>query len=353
MTLDELVRPKQFLGVLLKDWRRYRRALAAPASDYLALCNRNETLERAASLPGYRCAWQWTSELHAPKLFPSLGKLLMQRALGEHPINLAATPERASDSPDISFIIGHRGLARLPHLLMTLQSIAGQKGASCECLVVEQDSQPCLETVLPPWVRYIHTPPPAPDMPYCRSWAFNVAIRRSKGRMLVFHDNDMLVPFDYASRIRDHVDDGYEVINLKRFIFYLNEPHTQLVLSEERALTDDAPLSIVQNLEGGGSVAITRAACDRIGGFDESFIGWGGEDNEFWDRAQMLRVWPYAYLPIVHLWHPPQAGKGDRNNPTVNQYQALAGIPAADRITALQTQYRGETAGPVGWTPSG
>jgi len=189
-------------------------------------------------------------------------------------------------------------------------------------------------------------------MPYCRSWAFNIGVRHTRGRVLVLHDNDMLVPADYAARVLEQVRDEYEVINLKRFIFYLTERHTESVFSGRGGLTDQAPLSIVQNLEGGGSVAITRVAYEQIGGFDESFVGWGGEDNEFWDRAQTLRVWPFAYLPIVHLWHEPQAGKSDRDNPTRNRYQTLAGVPAPVRIAELRKRRAGDMAGPAGWTPS-
>ena len=78
------------------------------------------------------------------------------------------------------------------------------------------------------------------------------------------------------------------------------------MFEKHAGLTDAAPEVIVQNLEGGGSVATTREAFESIGGMDESFIGWGGEDNEFWQRAQTCRVWPYGYLPIVHLWRPSQ-----------------------------------------------
>lgn len=349
---DIVVRPKRLLGVLIKDWPRYRHALAEPGTSYLALCNRHETLEAAAGRLGYRCAWQWTSDLHAPKFLPTLGVQLMERALADHPVIRAAAPEMVSESPDVSFVIGHRGLDRLPLLLATLESIAGQKGASVECLVVEQDAQSRIGTALPSWVRRIHTPPPAANMPYCRSWAFNIGVMHARGRVRILHDNDMLVPADYAARVLAHVSDGYEIVNLKRFIFYLSERHTESVLAGKGGLTDRAPLSIVQNLEGGGSVAITRAAYEQIGGFDESFVGWGGEDNEFWERAQTLRVWPYAYLPIVHLWHAQQAGKYVRDNPALNRYQALAGIPAPARIAELRKQRAGDMAGPAGWTPS-
>jgi GT2 family glycosyltransferase len=112
---------------------------------------------------------------------------------------------------------------------------------------------------------------------------------------------------------------------------------------------DEAPETIVQNLEGGGSVAIIREAYERIGGMDESFIGWGGEDNEFWERAQTCKVWPYGCLPLVHLWHPSQPGKYQDENPTLRHYRDLSLIPAGERIVRLASLVHGETVGPHGY----
>ena len=341
---------RNLVGVLTKDLMRYRRAFRVTEPVYLAICNRSERLEVAPDRQGYRCLWQWTSDLHAPKYLPVLGLGLMRRALADHPFVSAASPHALTNSPDVSFIIGHRGVDRVPHLLAAIGRIAGQHGVTVECIVVEQDAKARIAERLPSWVRYVHTPPPHPDMPYCRSWAFNIGVGQARGEVVVLHDNDLLVPVDYAASIMKHVRDGYEVVNLKRFIFFLTEQHTNAVVLCTAKLTDEAPHSVMQNAEGGGSIAITRSAYDQIGGFDESFVGWGGEDNEFWERAQMLRVWPYAYLPIVHLWHSPQAGKNDRGNPTLNRYQTLAGIPAITRIAELRKQPGGDLAGPSGWT---
>jgi len=340
---------RNLLSVLLKDWRRYRRGLSGSGADYLTLCNRYERLEAGPDGTGYRCDWQWTSDLHAPKFLPALGSRLMRRALGDHPIRRADAPGYQSHTPDISFIIGHRGTERLPHLLATLASIAGQQDVSIDCVVIEQDCEARLAAQLPAWVRHVHTPPPTPDMPYCRSWAFNVGVKHCRGSVVVLHDNDMLVPADYAANILSHVRQGYELVNLKRFIFYLNEPHTQALFSGATGLTDQAPLVIVQNLEAGGSVAITRRAYEQIGGMDEAFIGWGGEDNEFWERAQTLRVWPYAYLPIVHLWHAAQPGKHQASNDTHQLYERLSAIPAETRIAQLRRLGAGAMFGPTGW----
>lgn len=337
---------RKLLGVLIKDLLVYVRALLDGENTYLAIRNRTEQLERSPDGTGYRCNWHWTSELHVPKVLPFLGRWLMWRALDDHPVRRLSQPGFISEQPQVSFIIGHRGMARLPHLMATLESIAGQEDAKFECIVVEQEIDSPLSGKLPAWVKHIHTPPPSPDMPYCRSWAFNVAVKEARGRVFVLHDNDMLVPANYAAQVLARVIQGYEVINLKRFIFYLGQEHSQNVFDGKAGLLEGAPQAVVQNLEAGGSVAITREAYERIGGMDESFIGWGGEDNEFWERAQTCKVWSYGYLPIVHLWHPPQPGKHKDENPTLLRYRELSLISPHERIASLLMVDRGDMSGP-------
>ncbi len=98
----------------------------------------------------------------------------------------------------------------------------------------------------------------------------------------------------------------------------------------------------MQNAEAGGSLAMTRTAFLAIGGYDESFVGWGGEDNEFWERAHTRRVWPYGYLPMVHLWHSAQPRKTDSDNPTLRRYEALSRISVDERIAALRKREFGQ-----------
>ena len=340
------------IGAVVKDWARYRRALNAPGSQYLSLCNRNERLDLPPDGCGVRCDWQWTSDLHAPKQLPSLGLGLLRRSLGEHPIQRRAEPSSPSRTPDITFLIGHRGLSRLQHLLATLESIAGQRDVAFECVVVEQDEVPAARERLPHWVRHVHTPPPVPGMPYCRAWTYNAGARHARGRILVLHDNDMLVPMDYGREIARRVDEGSEIVNLKRFVFYLGEVHTGRIFERGAAIDTSPPEAIVQNLEAGGSVAITAEAYQRIGGMDEGFVGWGGEDNEFWERAQTLSVWPYGYLPLVHLWHAPQPEKVQQQPATLDYYRARSKVPAAVRIEELTARDFGNPTGPdPRWSP--
>jgi len=205
-----------------------------------------------------------------------------------------------------------------------------------ECIVVEQSAKIEIRDALPEWVRYIHIEPQYPDMQYNRSWAFNVGAKLAHGKLLVLHDNDMIVPQDYAKELLKRERQGYEVINLKRFIFYLTEKHTKKIFKNNSLILDESPEIIVQNLVCGGSIAVNRKSYFSIGGFDENFIGWGGEDIEFCERAQILRFYPFTLLPIVHLWHPPQAFKTPaKKTPAMRRYFQLSKIPPKDRVTAL------------------
>ena len=337
-------------GALVGDWRRYRTSMRAAHPEYLQICNRGERLLAAPEGDiGFDCDWPWTTDLNAPKHLPWLGRQLLKRALTDDRVALRDAPVSPSESPDISFVIGHRGAARIPHLLLTLKSIAGQSQANVECIVVEQDTESRLPSVLPPWVRYIHTPPPTTTMPYCRSWAFNVGVQHARAKVLILHDNDIVVPEFYAREAARRCAQGHDFANLKRFIFYLSEMHTTEIFAERAAFEQLAPLSIGQNLEGGGSLVTTRDAYDDVGGMDETFIGWGGEDNEFWERAQTRPHWPYSYMSLVHLWHPAQAGKGNRSNETLSRYYTLAQIDPAERIRILKVRGRGASHGPFGW----
>lgn len=351
MMINRMRFARELTGVVVKDLHRYLPAFYRPGNAWVGLCNRYETLEWSDDGVGARCCWQWTSVLHAPTVLPFFGRQLLRRALCEHPVCFADAPEgRPNDFPEISFIIGHRGLERLPHLLTTLKTIAGQCDVRLECIVVEQSEVSEIQTSLPAWVRYVHTPPSSGDMPYCRAWAFNVGAGLARSDQLVLHDNDLLIPADYAKEHLRLAQQGFKVVNLKRFIFYLSQAQSGGDFGKEGRLTEMTPETVMQNAQG-GSIAVGRHAYEQIGGFDESFIGWGGEDNEFWERAQTLKTWSYGYLPLLHLWHPPQPGKYQADATTLKRYQELSAMPVRERIACLRSAPGGILRGTSGFEP--
>jgi Glycosyltransferase like family 2 len=335
---------RQKIGIAVYDlvpffWymRPVRNGRAAP-KPWTLIRNRNEHVLIDPKSRGASCEWEWTSELHLANVFPILGLMLMKRAVESWPIIFKEKPEKTSDHPEISFVIGHRGIDRLPHLQMTLRSIAGQRNVTTECIIVEQSLQPEIQKYLPSWVRYIHTPLPDRRMLYSRSWSFNVGARMAHGKVLIFHDNDMLIPADYGSEMMVRMGDYCEVVNLKRFIFYLTQRHTSRIFNMQSLVLDEPAESVIQNLKGGGSFAIKKETYLQLGGFDEEFVGWGGEDVEFWHRASTRNMDGFASMPIIHLWHSPQTGKREvrgMGRSTVELTERRNSIPPEDRIQEL------------------
>src|SRR5947209_3536838 len=119
---------RRIVGALIYDWMPFELRMrgfgsrAGKPEPWLTIHNREETIE--ADERGVACHWRFTSDLHIANVFPSTARRLMRRSLERWPIAMREAPE-TSGVPRVSFIIGHRGTERLPHLLATLRSIAG------------------------------------------------------------------------------------------------------------------------------------------------------------------------------------------------------------------------------------
>lgn len=334
---------RQKAGALLLDAPRFLWALRGGGGGWTRYGNRRDRLRFDPDGRGAACDWECTRTLHLCDVFPRLGRRLLARALRDWPIRFSdAPPPSGADGalPDVSFVVGHRGRERLPHLLLVLKSIAAQIDVRFECIVVEQGLAPAARESLPGWVTYVHAPVPSPETPYSRSRAFNAGADKARGRVLVLHDNDLLVPAGYAREAARRVAAGDEVVNHKRFIFYLSEAATNALVSRGGfgvPAPMDAPLSVLENATGGGSLALARETFEALGRMDESFEGWGGEDVEFWQRARTRRVWNYGFLPLVHLWHPDQPGKSpEKKTPGMERLGQLSEIPPERRIEILR-----------------
>jgi hypothetical protein len=318
------------LGALIYDWPRFLRYIGG---DWTLIRNRREAI--TVNGRGVRCHWEFTSDLHIAKVYPATGRWLLRRALEDWPIRLRAEAPAPPKGPAaVSFVVGHRGLERLPQLLTTLRSLAAQTGVATECIVVEQSACPEIEAKVPSWVRYVHTPVPS-GAGYGRAAAFNAGARHARGHVLVLHDNDMIVPERYAAELAARIAAGWNFVDPKRFMFYLTEGDTRRTF-DRGALANDDGVTVVQNARG-GSIAAAREAYFAIGGFDESFVGWGGEDLDFWERAEAHGgVYAFGHLPLIHLWHLPQPGKASPDAPAVRRYHEVRAISPTERIRRLR-----------------
>lgn len=67
---------------------------------------------------------------------------------------------------------------------------------------------------------------------------------------------------------------------------------------------DEIRLVLVLGCPRSGTTFLGSRRVFAIGGFDEAFVGWGGEDNEFWERAQVRAAWS---------WQPGKGRRGRRD----------------------------------------
>ena len=332
------------LNVLIRDVGYYELIFLQKDRRYLRLHNRLERIAEGPNGQGYVCLWPFTSKLYAPQVWTYLGGKLLRLALKDSEFNKQDEPmSQCKKELDVSILIGHRGLERLSHLLSTISYFAGQEGVSLECIVIEQDITPRIQEYLPKWVRYEFMKSDSSVSGYNRSAAFNRGVRVAKGNVLVLHDNDMIVPKNYCADIIKLMSKGYDAINPKRFVFYLSKHDSTLVTSSFNNISHCKPEYIVQNLEAGGSMAITKEGYKRIGGMDERFIGWGGEDNEFWSRCSVLNRWIWGYAPVIHLWHPSQPLKRVKQNVNIAKAWSLVESDIGERITNLRITNRFES----------
>lgn len=137
-----------------------------------------------------------------------------------------------------------------------------------------------------------------PDLVH-KSELINAGVSAASGNMLWLHDADCWLPFD---TVLAAVDTMGKHECLKPFSYFARLSSEDSTMFMRTLRFSGIPEGRSNNL-GGGSLLITKRAFTRIGGYCESYVGWGCEDDDFG-----IRVAPciqYTSLPCVglHLYH--------------------------------------------------
>jgi hypothetical protein len=339
-------------GVLLRDFLRFRKAFRYSGKDFRAhpqgwigLRNRIEHLTPNPKGLGVHCDWLWGSDLHACGVLTSLGRRLMQLSIEEWPIKFVDNCPKFPDF-EISFIFSHAGMERLPLLNQTLRSLFAQKDISFEVIVIDQSKVPVVAE-LPAGIRYHHLPKTNVPEGWHKAWGYNVGAHLAQGKLLVFHDGDICVPCFYGRELSKQFETGnWDALSMQRFLYYLPRKMTAEILKSDQIRCSEAPERVFQNWKG-GTIAISKEAFFSIGGFDEGFVDWGGEDDEFYHRCSAIRHFTFGYIPFVHLWHAPQPDRKVTTNPNISKILPWRlEIPATDRIKELSIRQFGNSQRP-------
>ncbi len=278
-------------------------------------------------------------DLRAVKVWPTFSRALLNAALQEHPLSFCFQSFEM-EAPLATFVVPYMDgeVERRRGLDLCLQSIAGEFQGKARVLVVEQGQQTTL--------RWLQRKFPEGfvnivllERPYGafeRAATLNLGVRKAKTDLVILHDGDIMVVRGWCAFVQDLAASDYEVAWPALMTFYLDEEQTSLLPGR----SPGQALSCCRELES-ISLIMRKDAYLHIGGMDERFVGWGGEDNEFYERAMTLPFFPKRPLFAVHAWHP----LVDKNSPLSqanrDRLLKLRAQPVAIRINRLkESQFR-------------
>lgn len=133
-----------------------------------------------------------------------------------------------------------------------------------------------------------------PAEPWSPGAARNLGAELTSDDVLVFNDADTIVP---AGQIREAVQAaGDEPGLVYAYTLYVRRDRS------------GRPVREIFGSPSLGCAAISRESFEQVGGFDESYIGWGYEDCDFARRCS--ERWPLRRVEGVawHLWHGDRRG---------------------------------------------
>lgn len=199
--------------------------------------------------------------------------------------------------------------ARLPLLRAVTAWLAARP--RLEVIVVEQDAAPRLASQdLGPGVTTLFM---FNDGPFNKSRGLNVAAREASHELLVTGDADMLMPGEALDRALLACRDHFDAVNPYSSLVDLTERETRSLLRgnieleaiQRRIVADRLPQGEFLCFCGGICV-YRRDVYFALGGMDERFIGWGGEDDAMSANLERYtdRIAVQKDTLAYHLWHP-------------------------------------------------
>jgi hypothetical protein len=147
------------------------------------------------------------------------------------------------------------------------------------------------------------------NKPFSPARALNDAYSRAQGKYIMVLTSDAYVPVHLIRRCVD--DMAQQPIGRKRWFMpftrriEMTPEATEVVLASDHMPSMDQPFEDSWSGLNGMCLILPRTAWDKVGGMDERFVGWGGEDQSFIRAVDTL--WgPHKRLhgDALHFWHP-------------------------------------------------
>lgn len=198
-----------------------------------------------------------------------------------------------------SFIICYRHrIDRLKPLIRVLDWIDSFTGA--EVILVEQDNHSKINNLN---LNCKHIFIESNEL-FNKSWGFNVGFKYASTDKIIFSDTDIIMkPNKFIEGIK--LLEEYDMVSPYNSVIDLEQNESNLPLQNilninkiGRGENDIQKINIC-----GGIAMYNRKAIEKVKGWNENFIGWGGEDD--FQALKTERFLNYKELEgkCFHLWH--------------------------------------------------
>jgi len=202
--------------------------------------------------------------------------------------------------PSISYVVPFRNTGRQEAMQTVINNIRAQRYPHVQITMVEQDSK--TNIVLEPFQPFNYVLAQESENPlFNKSKAFNIGVSKSHGSVIL-HDADMLVPGSYTKLIAG-VLLSYDACHVGHTVIYTTKESAESINQNQNINLQTEFNRVVGYFEG-GSLACTKEAYWRVGGFNEDFWGYGCEDCEFYARLSGNSKWyEKRQVDFLHMWH--------------------------------------------------
>lgn len=212
----------------------------------------------------------------------------------------------------ITYVIGYR---HSPDRIMNLRRVLDwlKSFNNIDVIIIEQDKYSKISHLnLNAKIIFVKS-----DKPYNRSWAFNIAIKRTTNPIIVFGDCDLIMD---SSQFVDSINqlNTFDVVSPYSSVLDLTPEESNMSINmmtsinrPGRGENDNQKINLC-----GGIVAFRMDSILKIGGWAENyFMGWGGEDDFQTHKVKQMGL-TYREMPYkcFHLWH-------DRSKLDMRNYQ--------------------------------
>ena len=173
--------------------------------------------------------------------------------------------------------------------------------------------------------------------PFCKAKAINDAAKKANGGVFIIADSDVVFDVTLVEKIDALIRKHPWIIPFRSGIRLTETATDRLIKQGLPAIIQIEPEEILQReaIAGAFMNVITRACFEVVGGLDERFKNWGGEDDALAMALDTLCGRHYRLDGVIyHLWHPPAGPEHeyyDDNIRLFQQYKAASGDPASMR----------------------